>query len=396
MWIYYTIFFLIAVFYFQTQYNPPDKKYLTYIMLALGIFVGLGDMLGGYDRYVYADLFDDVANYTMAGKSYTEAAIMGYKSEFGYVYLNVALSYITANRYIFIFIYTVILYVLILQSFKRYITNYPFALLLFLGLWFFFTFTYLRQVMAVSIAWLGYRYIYERKPWKYLLVVVLAYSFHNSAIIFAPLYFLPLKKFNVSLVIMVMVALLLIGITGAPSALFDNFGEATGSTNRTTAYAQEEFGVKMDYIYEAALFLYVILSSYKKIPETKFHLCFLNISLAFCGTLLFFVKSSNAGRLSWYFIFGLICILSMIEIKSKIKKDFYVIIVLMFFLVNRIVTSWGIMLSPYKTFLTEGIREGDPIHEEFEYDERYDKDKFYRPPFLWFGKSGDDSNTGVQ
>lgn len=395
MWIYYTIFFLIAVFYFQTQYNPPDKKYLTYILLALGIFVGLGDMLGGYDRYVYADLFDGTADATMAGQSYEQYGIWGYRKEIGYVYLNIILSFFTANRYIFIFIYTVIVYALLLKSFKKYIDNYPFALLLFLGLWFFFTFTYLRQVMAVSIAWFGYRYIYERKLWKYLLVIALAYSFHNSAIIFAPVYFLPIKKFRPNVIITAMVVLFLIGATGAPSSLFDNFGEMTGSTGRTDAYAEVKM-FKIEYVYEAVLFLYIILSSYKKIPEKKENILFLNTALLFCATLLFFVNSTNAGRLGWYFLLGIICTLSRMEVMSKRKVDFYLIVILMFFLFNRIVTAWGVLLSPYKTFFTDGVRDGDYIHERFEYDERYDKDKFYRPPFLWFGKGGDDSNTGVQ
>ncbi len=395
MWIYYAIFILVTVFYYQTQYNPPDKKYLTYIMLALGTFVGLGDMLGGYDRYVYCDLFDGTADATMAGNSYENYGIWGYIHEFGFVYSNIIISHFTANRYIFILIYTLIVYVLILGSFKKYIENYPFALLLFLGLWFFFTFTYLRQVMAVSIAWFGYRYIYERKLWKYLLVIVLAFSFHNSAIIFAPVYFLPVKKFKPGVIIGVMIVLFLIGATGAPSSLFDNFGEMTGSTERTDAYAEVKM-FKIDYVFEAALFLFVILTGYKRIPETKENVVFINMGLLFCATLLFFVNSTNAGRLGWYFLLGIICTLSRIEINSKHKTDFFLIIVLMFFLFNRILTAWGILLSPYKTFLTDGSRDGDIIHEKYEYDERYDKDKFYRPPFLWFGKGGDNSNASVQ
>ena len=365
-------------------------------MIALGVFVGLGDMLGGYDRYVYGDLFDDVVNCTMRGQSYKDAAIMGYQSEIGYVYFNVFLSYITANRYIFIFTYTIIIYVLLLLAIKKYVDNYPFALLLFLGLWFFFTFTYLRQVMAVCVVWFGYRYIYERKLLKYLAIIVLAYSFHNSAIIFVPLYFLPIKKYKPSIIILVMIGLLLIGITGMPSSLFDNFGEVSGTTARTTAYSHEQFGVKEEYIYEAGLFLYVILRSYKKIPDTKQHLCMMNIALVFCGTLLFFTKSSNAGRLSWYFMLGLISTLSVIEIKTKNKSDFHLIVILMFFLFSRIVYYWGDMLSPYKTFLTDGHRANDAIFNRYEYDMNYDKNKFYRPAFILFKSDDNNSNTDIQ
>ena len=44
----------------------------------------------------------------------------------------------------------------------------------------------------------------------------------------------------------------------------------------------------------------------------------------------------------------------------------------------RILLSWGLLLSPYKTFLTNGVREDDFIWEENEYDHRYDEDKLYK------------------
>ena len=46
----------------------------------------------------------------------------------------------------------------------------------------------------------------------------------------------------------------------------------------------------------------------------------------------------------------------------------------------RIFFAWQTYMNlyPYKTFLTNGHREGDPVWEQYEYDENYDKDKFYR------------------
>ena len=49
-----------------------------------------------------------------------------------------------------------------------------------------------------------------------------------------------------------------------------------------------------------------------------------------------------------------------------------------FILFARIVLQWGPMLSPYKTFFTNGVRSYDPIYELYEYDENYAIDKFYR------------------
>ena len=55
---------------------------------------------------------------------------------------------------------------------------------------------------------------------------------------------------------------------------------------------------------------------------------------------------------------------------------------LSFFLYFRILRGWGEggyqILYPYKTFLTNGHRDPDRTYDEYEYDYRYDKDKFYR------------------
>ena len=112
----------------------------------------------------------------------------------------------------------------------------------------------------------------------------------------------------------------------------------------------------------------------------------LNIALVFCAILLVFVKSENGGRLGWMFMIGIMCTMSNICVKNgKLLKHGVMLIGVCLFLYVRIFNAWqiGLQLYPYKTFLTDGYREGDPIHAEKEYDDYYDLDKFYRPAF-WF------------
>jgi hypothetical protein len=54
-------------------------------------------------------------------------------------------------------------------------------------------------------------------------------------------------------------------------------------------------------------------------------------------------------------------------------------LILMFgILFLRILIAWGVLLSPYKTFFTDGHREGDIIYKIYEYDPKYNEDKFYK------------------
>ena len=197
MILYLLIFITSVAFFFLTLSNNQKKqvRVATWYLIGLGIFIGLADMLGGYDRYIYAEIFDGMADVTSTGGNpWKSASFLFYSSEFGYSTLCALISYITSNRYIFIFIVTIIIYLLLIISLKRYVENMPFAIILFLGLWVFFTFTYLRQVLGCTIIWLSVEYIYKRNFKRFLLVWFIGFSFQNSAIIFFPMYFIPIKK----------------------------------------------------------------------------------------------------------------------------------------------------------------------------------------------------------
>jgi hypothetical protein len=70
MWLYLIIFFIpIFAFFYKKRtfvYGKPVEGFessVTFLFLffmSLMIFVGISDMLGGYDRYIYGNLFDDV------------------------------------------------------------------------------------------------------------------------------------------------------------------------------------------------------------------------------------------------------------------------------------------------------------------------------------------------
>ena len=354
---------------------------MSLFMIALGAFVGLGDMLGGYDRYIYAELFDSMANDNRMGiNPWTTFAFEFYGTEFGYGTWEALMSYVTANRYIFIFATTMVIYILLIQSLRQYVDNAPFAVVMFMGLWFFFTFTYLRQVMACTVCWFAVKYIIERKLVPFLIVWFIGYSLHNSALIFLPAYFIPIRKFPIKWVIWVMVGALLIGLTPFPQALFDAYGDVNDERIGVEQYARDA-GFRWAYLIEAVFFLFVILTNYKQIALQKKNIVMLNMALVFCALLLLFVHSENGGRIGWLFMIGVLCTMSNIYIDYKTRKMFWhgsLMIIVSFLLFFRILSGWSSSLYPYKTFLTNGFREGDYIHENYEYDPSYDVDKFYR------------------
>ena len=380
MIIYIILFFIPAILYFYYKDNKQASyKPFLFFLIFLALFVGLSDMLGGYDRYIYGELFDNLADQLKAGTPIISSDInQAYSTEFGYIGFNWAIAHITSNRYIFIFLYTICMYAIILHSFRKYAKNYPLASILFMALVFYFSFTYLRQMFAAAIIGLSIRYIIERKFLKYCAIILAAFSFHNSAIIFFPMYFIANRKYSKAHILLLMSVCFVIGVSGITSGLYNLFDDISSRGVHADYAVQGD--ARIAYILEAVFFLFFLIKSYQYLPDTKQSIVLYNIALAFCAILLLFIRSENGGRLSWYFIYGLIFSLTQLSTTNygkKIKMGLQLSIV-GFVLFLRILTSWGVLLCPYKTFFTNGHRENDYIFERYEYDYNYDKDKFYK------------------
>ena len=386
MWLYLIVFLIPTIWYYASLNSSQHNNVLglSVFMCILALFVGFSDMFGGYDRYIYGEIFDNIADITTIKGNYSDSFLYNfYSSEIGYTFLNVIISFFTENRYIFILIVTLIIYTLLFVSIKKYTVNYPLATILFLGLWFFFTFTYLRQVLGATIVWLGIRYVIERKFWKFMVVVLIGFSMHNSAIIFFPLYFVPRRKFSPKIIVWIMLFLLILGMSSLPNSLFEVY-ESSSVVERHGEY-NASGGLRVAYVLEAFFFLYLILKNYRYFPTDKAHVVLLNMALIFCGILLLFVRSENGGRLSWYYMIGIISTLTFIyNYKYNIQTlGSFLIIGVCLFLYLRIYTNWQAynLLSPYKTFLTDGYRDNDIIRKTYEYNYNYDEDKFCRKAF---------------
>lgn len=374
---------IFAVFFcYYAAGKRMSIKALAIIVLAMTLIVGFADMMGGFDRYIYGYNFDELADRIGRGESLDDAAIQGYRSEFGYYFLNLFLAHFTANRYIFILILTVIIYALLFQSLKQYTRNYPVAMMLFMGLWFFFTWTYLREVIAASVGYLGYKYIVDRDWKKFALIVFIAFSFHHSALILAPAYFLPVKKLPTDKIWIAFFIVFVLGFSPVPGAIASLFADASDDRVGGMANELSNGGFRWDYLFESFLFTWVITKNYKFIPDTRKDVTMMNIGLAFCLLLMLFGRSTAGGRLGWYYLMGVIITLTKIATNTRMAETRNFIVILSILLFVRMLNVMGPMVTPYKTFFTRGHTIND-IYSYSEYDFNYDKNKFYRP-VLWF------------
>ena len=390
MLLYLIIFAIPIIAFFRGGEINRNNKFLIGYTTFLAFFVGLSDMFGGYDRYIYGEIFDGMADDITVGANVFEGVSFLF-FEIGYSFLCYMIALITENRYIYILVITLIIYFNLYKTFERHFKNYPFAFILFLGMTFFFTFTYLRQVVAFSFAWISIRFLLDNKKLQFFAMVALVALIHKSGIMFAALWFMPIRKWGKTSVVITLILCGLVGISGVTGALYD---AVIGSG--LVAEQGNDYGTngtaRIAYILEVMFFAWIILRNYDKIEPNREDLIFLNMSWAFCAILLLFVRSSDGGRVAWFFTMGIIYIISLVATKTNMSKRISLtsrsfvaplLIVIMLSLYFRVFFSWQVVMNlyPYKTFLTDGHREGDPVYDMFEYDLKYDQDKFYRPVF---------------
>lgn len=81
---------------------------------------------------------------------------------------------------------TIFLLTIVIYQYSKY---YTLSFLLYIPFFYFFTLSGVRQGLALSISLMSFRFLKEKKFFKYLLVILLAASFHYTALVMIPAYF---------------------------------------------------------------------------------------------------------------------------------------------------------------------------------------------------------------
>lgn len=159
--------------------------------------------------------------------------------EKGYVIFNKLISYISNNEQWYLAVCAFVSLLPIFIIYNKYSDNLPLAICVYMGLTCYSAvFSAIRQAIAIGICFISYFFIKERRIIPFVLLILLAFTFHASAIFFLiayPAYFFKIpKKFRfVSLiavgVIFIFRVPLFIFLSGflKDNAVIDNNGAIT-------------------------------------------------------------------------------------------------------------------------------------------------------------------------
>lgn len=147
------------------------------------------------DTPSYAEAYQYICSYGL--NSFLEASDFILKSEIGYAVLMWIVSFISENVQTIFIITSFIIVGGYLYSIKKYSAMPWLSLLIFLLTQYYMSMFVLRQFIAMAICFVLLDYVVERKFLKFFFGVLIAFSMHQTAIIFFPLYFLypiPINK----------------------------------------------------------------------------------------------------------------------------------------------------------------------------------------------------------
>lgn len=187
--VYILLFTFFVLLSFLTQVKlPKEFNALVFILINIVLiaFVGLrGDIDPDYSNYL--NIFTD----TEYGYSNNRDI------EFGYYIFNRLVLYMGWSFQVVIFTMAVLSIVGKTYFFARYSPNFGLSILIyFCTLFFLFDFIAIRQAVALSAFMISLPFIYQRRIWPFLAIMLLASQIHVSSVLLIPGYFLFHKNFS--------------------------------------------------------------------------------------------------------------------------------------------------------------------------------------------------------
>ena len=190
----------------------------------------------------------------------------------------------------FIIISTFIDLILLTILFRQYFSYKYYALFFYLFLMFTgleYEFNLMRNIKATLLFLISIKYIYSRNFIKFLILNLLALSFHWSSILFFPLYFIlhkeiSLKSYSVLFLVGILIYVLMPYVLHALLQIFTTVFEGYMFTEKIDDYLNLDMfsaGKQFSLMDIALMIWYVlILITYNQIKRTSPHvICFINL-----------------------------------------------------------------------------------------------------------------------
>ncbi|MCM1047897.1 MAG: EpsG family protein [Clostridiales bacterium] len=192
-------------------------------------------------------------------------------TEIGYAALNKILYMLSDNPRLLICVVSFFLIYVFSREIKLNSDNPAFSYFLYITLGMYVrTFNTIRQQIAAAIALLAYHYIKEKKPIKFLVVILAASTIHKSVLIVIPMYFIARMKINYKVYICSFMGCILSIVIGDRLLSLITYKERYTATVSSVSNG----AIGSCIIFGAFIILMIIICKKFKASESRFYMHF--------------------------------------------------------------------------------------------------------------------------
>ena len=323
----YLLLYIIALFCAFTDILSVRNRWivcgiLLVLMTTMAVF---RDKLGGNDFFMYSWFYQSAVPIRayFEGKFVPEYHSKHFESGFAFVCCLIKTFDWTKGPYLLFAILTSFNFVLFYKSLKKY-TPYIFIAILFYLYkgYFWHNFTLLRQSVSIALFMYSIQYLKDRKMTQYMLINLIGFSFHHSAIILFPLYFILNKRYTTPSFIILMLIAIGCNISNTSSTICMRLAELSGLGNRLGVYMGENLRINPLNFIEILMITSVALFKRKNYEaEEPYFNIFLNM-FVFSSLIILSLSSLEIfARFKEYFVFAYMVLVSYMVGHIKNKKD---------------------------------------------------------------------------
>lgn len=311
----------------QLYYSRKNNRFKFFALITTIILIlvaGLRYKVGAdYNNYIY----------TYEARKITWMTFVKSFDEPGIAILCKICSMIYDNSATMFFACSLITIGLYMHNIKKYSNSYIFSVIMFIlcGTWA-GSFGAIRQYLAAAILFAGHRYMYDRKFTKWLLVVLLAFCFHRTAIVMLPVYFIADKKINLKSIVLLIIAVLVIRYSY--DFIFSFMSSFKGTNQTRYDYMNASVNIFRVLVAVVPILLYFMtyyLHKERNDKETEFYSMMLFVNATFM------LATSNSAYLArtgiyteTFVVFAFPKLLNYL--KFRIRRQYKLVIVSCYFL----------------------------------------------------------------
>lgn len=239
---------------------------------------------------------------------------------------------------------------------RKYSTNFAFSIMLYITMMFYYSgFNGVRQAIAVSICFLAYPLLYNKRYISYTIIIIISYLFHSTALLMIPFMLIVTRKAWSKTIISTIVILLGI-VLFLPSIWNDviSFLNLIGQEKMANDYSNYNYsdgGINILRVLVALVPVLLSFVFYKKLSKNNSKIDILiNMSLLNLVFLLFGTQMTVLARISNYFaIFNTLLIPEIANLfKGNDKVLFIGITLILFFIYMVLILPVDSNLLPYE------------------------------------------------